>query len=83
MNDATLPCLYEMMRAVRAKLLDWSPAIFIGYNSINFDEQHLRQALFRTLREPYLTNRVATAAPTCFRWFRRRHNLRPNVCQSR
>jgi len=52
MNDATLPCHYEMMRAVRAKLLDWSPAIFIGYNSINFDEQHLRQALFRTLREP-------------------------------
>ncbi len=55
-TDASLPCHYEMVRAVRAKLLDWSPAIFIGYNSMNFDEQLLRQALFSTLHEPYLTN---------------------------
>lgn len=55
-TDATLPCHYEMMRAVRSKLLEWSPAIFIGYNSMNFDELLLRQALFRTLHEPYLTN---------------------------
>jgi exodeoxyribonuclease-1 len=55
-TDGGLPSHYEMVRAVRAKLLDWSPAIFIGYNSMNFDEQLLRQALFRTLHEPYLTN---------------------------
>ncbi|MER8536452.1 exonuclease domain-containing protein [Mesorhizobium sp. M1005] len=55
-TDATLPCHYEMMRAVRSKLLEWSPAIFIGYNSMRFDELLLRQALFRTLHEPYLTN---------------------------
>jgi exodeoxyribonuclease-1 len=51
-----LPCHYEMMRAVQAKLTEWSPAIFVGYNSMSFDENLLRQALFRTLHAPYLTN---------------------------
>lgn len=55
-NDAALPCHYEMVRSIRAKLETWSPAIFIGYNSMRFDEQLLRQALFKTLHEPYLTN---------------------------
>lgn len=55
-TDGTLPCHYEMIRRVREKLLDWSPSIFIGYNSMNFDEHLLRQALFRTLHPPYLTN---------------------------
>lgn len=55
-TDPALPCHYEMIRAVRAKLAEWSPAIFVGYNSIGFDEHLLRQALFRTLHPPYLTN---------------------------
>ena len=33
----------------------WSPAIFIGHNSLNFDEHLLRQALYKTLYPPYLT----------------------------
>jgi exodeoxyribonuclease-1 len=45
-----------MIRAIQAKLIDWSPAIFVGYNSMSFDENLLRQALFRTLHSPYLTN---------------------------
>jgi exodeoxyribonuclease I len=55
-SDPSLPCHYEMMRAVEARLRDWSPAIFVGYNSMAFDEHLLRQALFRTLHQPYLTN---------------------------
>jgi len=51
-----LPSHYEMMRQVRATLLEWSPAIFVGYNSLNFDEHLLRQALFQTLHPPYLSN---------------------------
>lgn len=56
LSDPTLPSHYEMVRAIRAKLLEWSPAIFVGYNSMSFDEHLLRQALFRTLHAPYLTN---------------------------
>jgi len=33
----------------------WTPALFIGYNSIGFDEEFLRKTLFKTLNDPYLT----------------------------
>ncbi len=33
----------------------WTPSIFIGYNSIGFDEEFLRKTLFKTLNDPYLT----------------------------
>ncbi len=55
-TDPTLPSHYEMVRQIRAKLLEWSPAVFIGHNSIRFDENLLRQALYKTLHNPYLTN---------------------------
>lgn len=48
---------YEMIRLIRVRMLDWSPAIFVGYNSISFDEELLRSALFQTLHDPYLTNK--------------------------
>lgn len=54
--DRALPCHYEMIRSIRAKLIEWSPATFVGYNSLRFDEELLRKALFRTLHSPYLTN---------------------------
>jgi exodeoxyribonuclease I len=54
--DPSLPTHYQMMRAIRAKLMEWSPAIFIGHNSLGFDEHLLRQALYKTLHGPYLTN---------------------------
>ena len=39
---------------IRNKLMDWSPATFVGYNSIAFDEDLLRQALFQNLHPAYL-----------------------------
>lgn len=54
--DPSLPTHYQMVRAIRAKLTEWSPAIFIGHNSLGFDEHLLRQALYKTLHAPYLTN---------------------------
>lgn len=54
--DTDLPSHYEMVREIKAKLDEWSPAIFVGHNSIRFDEPLLRQALYKTLHVPYLTN---------------------------
>jgi exodeoxyribonuclease-1 len=54
--DPSLPSHYEMVRLIREKFLAWSPAIFAGYNSIDFDEHLIRQALYKTLHSPYLTN---------------------------
>ena len=55
-NDTRLPSHYSMMCAVARLLETWSPAVFIGYNSIRFDEEMLRHSLYRTLHNPYLTS---------------------------
>lgn len=54
--DEGLPSHYDMVRTIRDKLLSWSPSIFAGYNSIRFDEEMLRHALFQTLHPAYLTS---------------------------
>ena len=40
---------------IQKRFLKWSPAIFIGYNSIRFDEEFIRNAFFKTLFDPYFT----------------------------
>lgn len=57
LTDVTLPSHYDMVRAIQANLHAWSPSLFMGYNLLGFDEHLLRQALFQTLHNPYLTNR--------------------------
>jgi exodeoxyribonuclease-1 len=56
LTDPSIPSHYEMVRAMRAKLLEWSPSLFLGWNSLGFDENLVRQALYQTLHHPYLTS---------------------------
>ena len=56
LTNPALPSHYNMIRQIRTKLLEWSPATFIGYNSLAFDEDLLRQAFFQNLHPTYLTN---------------------------
>lgn len=49
---------YEMVSEIRSRLGSWSPAIFVGFNSIQFDEEFLRQALYQCLYPPYLTSQL-------------------------
>ena len=46
---------YQLMMNLQKKILDWSPCIFVGYNSIRFDEEFLRNSFFKTLLDPYVT----------------------------
>ena len=46
---------YSMIKELSKKFIEWSPAIFMGYNSIDFDEEFLRKTLFKSLYNPYLT----------------------------
>ena len=46
---------YQMIRQMMEKFNQWKNSIFIGYNSINFDEEFLRRTLFKNLDYPYLT----------------------------
>ena len=47
---------YEMLAQVEKKFREWSPATFLGYSSINFDDEVIRKEFFKSLRKPYLTN---------------------------
>lgn len=55
-HDPSLPSHFEMAAAIHAKLTEWSPAVFAGYNSLEFDEDLLRQAFYQSLLPVYLTN---------------------------
>lgn len=55
LTDKSLPTFFEMMSAIHKKLNAWSPATYIGYNSLSFDEQFLHRAFWQTLHPPYIT----------------------------
>ena len=46
---------YSLISEIFHKFSEWTPAIFIGYNSIKFDEEVIRNAFFKNLFDPYLT----------------------------
>lgn len=56
LTDANLPSHYTMVTEIRRTLMSWSPAVFVGFNSIRFDEEMLRHALFQSLYPAYLTS---------------------------
>ena len=56
LTDASLLSHYAMVGEIQRTLLSWSPAIFVGFNSIRFDEEMLRHALFQCLFPAYLTS---------------------------
>ncbi len=47
--------LYQLVANIVDKFQSWSPAVYIGYNSILYDEEMLRSAFFTNLFDPYLT----------------------------
>ncbi|MDC0473016.1 exodeoxyribonuclease I [Pelagibacteraceae bacterium] len=47
---------YEMIRQFTDVIKRWGKATYIGFNSIEFDEEFLRSTLFQTLEYPYLTS---------------------------
>jgi len=54
--DDVHPSHYEMVSQLRRTLSGWCPSAFVGYNSLRFDEEFLRQAFYQCLHPPYLTN---------------------------
>lgn len=77
LTDPSIPSHYEMMCIVRSKLLEWSPAVFIGYNSIAFDEDLLRFSFYKTLHPPYLTNTNGNARSDVMRMVQAAHLFSP------
>ena len=47
---------FGMVQMMKETFEKWSPAMFIGYNSLSFDEEFLRKTFFKSLTDVYLTN---------------------------
>ena len=50
LTDPALPNLFEFSQDIAALIKRWSPATWTGFNSIQFDEEMLRQAFYQNLQ---------------------------------
>jgi exodeoxyribonuclease I len=69
---------FEMICEIHHRFSGWSPAAFIGYNSIRFDEEFLRHAFYQCLLEPYVTS-IGNARGDVLKLVRAVSKLRPDV----
>ena len=60
-------------------LESWCPTLFLGYNSLSFDEEFLRQAFYQCLYSPFLTNTQGSARADILNLCRLTVALRPDV----
>jgi exodeoxyribonuclease I len=49
LTDPSLPSLFEFSQRVVALTEQWAPAIWVGYNTMKFDEEVLRQTFYQNL----------------------------------
>ncbi len=47
---------YKMLAEVEKIFKKWSPAVFLGWSNIGFDDEMIRKEFFKGIRYPYLTN---------------------------
>ncbi len=47
---------YQMLGEVEKTFRKWSPAIFLGWSNIGFDDEMIRKEFFKGIRYPYITN---------------------------
>lgn len=70
---------YSMVCEVANALASWCPATFLGYNSIRFDEEFLRQAFYQCLHPIFLTNTNGNARADVLNLMRAATTLHPSV----
>ena len=73
---------YQMIRQLVDKFKQWRNSTFIGYNSINFDEEFLRRTLWKNLEYPYLTNTNGSERGDLFSLARACHLYYPNCIKT-
>jgi exodeoxyribonuclease-1 len=47
---------YQMLGELEKIFKKWSPAIFLGWSNIGFDDEMIRKEFFKGIRYPYITN---------------------------
>ncbi|MEQ8602191.1 MAG: exonuclease domain-containing protein [Marivibrio sp.] len=68
---------WELMAAFERFANAYAPTIFVGHNSMGFDESVLRHARFQSLLDPYLTNKFGNRRGDTMRWARAVWLFRP------
>jgi exodeoxyribonuclease-1 len=68
---------WELMAAFERFANAHGPVIFVGHNSMGFDESVLRHARFQSLLDPYLTNKFGNRRGDTMRWARAVWLFRP------
>jgi exodeoxyribonuclease-1 len=79
LTDPSLPSHFEMIAQVRQRLQSWCPAVFLGFNSLAFDEEFLRHAFYQCLHGAYLTNTEGSTRADVLNLCRLTAALRPDV----
>lgn len=74
------PSHFELTCQIHDVLTRWSPAMFLGFNSIKFDEEFLRQAFYLCLKQPiYVTNLLGNTRGDVLKLARAAAVLHPDV----
>lgn len=79
LTNPALPSHLEMVSTIRRTLESWCPALFLGFNSLSFDEEFLRHAFYQCLYDAYLTNTQGSARADVLSLCRMTAALRPDV----
>ena len=69
---------YQMIKLLRNYLTQYKPVTFLGYNSIHFDEEFLRQSLWEFFQYPYLTSTNNNLRGDVFNLVTMSHAFEPN-----
>jgi exodeoxyribonuclease I len=78
-NGTARPSHYSMVCEIADTLASWCPATFLGFNSIRFDEEFLRQAFYQCLHPVFLTNTNGNARADVLNLMRAATTLHPTV----
>jgi exodeoxyribonuclease I len=70
---------YAMVCEIAKTLAAWCPATFLGFNSIRFDEEFLRQAFYQCLHPVFLTNTNGNTRADVLNLMRGAATLHPSV----
>lgn len=78
-NDPSRQTHYSMVCEIARTLASWSPSTFLGFNSISFDEEFLRQAFYQCLHPVFLTNTPQNARADVLNLMRAAGTLHPLI----
>ena len=78
-NSMSRKSHYAMVCEIAKTLAAWCPATFLGFNSIRFDEEFLRQAFYQCLHPVFLTNTNGNARADVLNLMRAAGTLHPSI----